>query len=106
MVYRVAILAMISERAVVYETKRMGPSIEPWGTSYTSCNGDEDELLTEVDCYLSEGHDWNHWSAVNRVQAEKENLVVNSVKSCKTIQQKKNRNVVITQSGENIVYNT
>ena len=70
-----------------------------------SCDGDEDELLTEVDCYLSERYDWNHSSAVDRVQAEKENLVVISVKSCKTIQQK-NRNVVITQNGENIIYNT
>ena len=34
------------------------------------------------------------------------NLVVNTVKSCKKIQQKKNRNVVIVQSGENVVYNT
>ena len=27
-------LAMISERDVVYRTKRMGPSTEPWGTPY------------------------------------------------------------------------
>ena len=33
---------MISERGVVYRTKRMG-------TPYMSCDGDEDELLTEVD---------------------------------------------------------
>ena len=31
--------------------------------------------------------------------------MVNSVKSGRKIQQKKNRNVVIVQSGENIVYN-
>ena len=40
---------MISERGVVYRTKRMGPSTEPSGTLYMSCDGDEDELLTEVD---------------------------------------------------------
>ena len=58
-------LAMISERGVVYKTKRMGPSTEHWGTPYMSCDGDEDELLTEVDWYLSERYDWNHWSAVD-----------------------------------------
>ena len=58
-------LAMISERGVVYRTKRMGPSTEPWGTPYMSCDGDEDELLTEVDWYLSEKYEWNHWSAVD-----------------------------------------
>ena len=45
-------------------------------------------------------------NAKNRVQAVEENLVVNSVKSGRKIQQKKNRNVVIVQSGKNIVYNT
>ena len=30
-----------------------------------SCDGDEDELLTEVDWYLSERYEWNHWSAVD-----------------------------------------
>jgi len=40
------------------------------------------------------------------VQAREENLVVSSVKSFRKIQQKKNRNVVIVQSGENIIYNT
>ena len=58
-------LAMISERGVVYRTKRMGPSTEPWGTLYMSCDGEEDELLTEVDWYLSEKYDWNHWNAVD-----------------------------------------
>ena len=38
----------------------------------------------------------------NRVQAGEENLVVNSVKSGRKIQQNKNRNVVIVQSGKNI----
>ena len=42
----------------------------------------------------------------NRVQVGEENLVVNSVKSGRKIQQKKNRNVVIAQNGKNIVYNT
>ena len=88
----------------------MGPSTEPWGTPYMSCDGDEDELLNEVDWYLSERYDWNHWSAVDwmpkTVQAGEENLAVNSVKSGRKIQQKKNRNVVIVQSGKNIVYNT
>ena len=57
--------AMISERGVVYRTKKMGPSTEPWGTPYMSCDGDEDELLTEVNWYLSERYEWNHWSAVD-----------------------------------------
>ena len=39
-------------------------------------------------------------------EAGEENLVVKSVKSGRKIQQKKNRNVVIVQSGKNIVYNT
>ena len=42
-------------------------------------------------------------NAKNRVQAGEENLVVSSVRSCRKIQQKKNRNVVIVQSGENII---
>ena len=42
----------------------------------------------------------------NRVQVGEENLVVSSVKSGRKSQKKKNRNVVIVQSGENIVYNT
>ena len=58
-------LAMISERGVVYRTKRMGPSTEPWGTPYMRCDGDEDESLTEVDWYLSERYDWNDWSAAD-----------------------------------------
>ena len=45
-------------------------------------------------------------NAKNRVQAGEENSVVKSVKSGRKIQQKKNRNVVIVQSGKNIVYNT
>ena len=61
-------LAMILERSVVYRTRRTGPSIEPWGILYMSCDGDEDELLTEVDWYLSERYDWNHWSAVDNAK--------------------------------------
>ena len=45
-------------------------------------------------------------NAKNRIQAGEELLVVKSVKSGRKIQQKKNRNVVIVQSGKNIVYNT
>ena len=45
-------------------------------------------------------------NAKNRIQAGEENLVVKSVKSGRKIQQKKNRNVIIVQSGKNIVYNT
>ena len=45
-------------------------------------------------------------NAKNRIQAGEENLVVNSVKSGRKIQQKKNRNIVTVQSGKNIVYNT
>ena len=40
---------MTSERGVVCRTQRMGPSTEPRGTPYMSCDGDEDELFTEVD---------------------------------------------------------
>ena len=42
----------------------------------------------------------NRLNAKNRVQAGEENLVVKSVKSGRKIQQKKNRNVVIVQSGK------
>ena len=46
-------------------------------------------------------------NAKNRVQVGEENLVVNSVKSGRKIQQyRKNRNVVIVESRKNIVYNT
>ena len=48
----------------------------------------------------------NRLNSKNRVQAGEENMVVNSVKSGRKIQQKKNRNVVIVQSGKNIVYHT
>ena len=44
-------------------------------------------------------------NAKNTVQVGEENLVVSGVKSSRKIQQKKNRNVVIVQSGKNIVYN-
>ena len=40
---------MISERGVVYRTKRTGPSTERRGTPYMSCDSDEDRLLTKVD---------------------------------------------------------
>ena len=49
MVYRVVSYDIGSERGVVYRTKIMGPSTEPRGTPYMSRDGDEDELLTEVD---------------------------------------------------------
>ena len=88
----------------------MGPSTELWGTPYMSCDGNEDELFTEFDWHLSESYHWNYWGAVEwmvkTVQAGEENLVVTIVKSCRKIQQKKNRNVVIVQSGENVIYNT
>ena len=98
MVYRV-VIAMIWERGVVYRTKRMGPSTEPWGTPCMNCDGDEDELLTEVDWYL----ECSRLNAQNRVQTGEENLVVKSAKSGRKMQQKKNRKVVIVQSGENTV---
>ena len=96
-------LAMISEGGVVYRTKRTGPSTEPWGTPYMSCDGDEDELLTEVDkWYLSERYDWNHWSAADwmpkTVQAGEENLVVNSVKSGRRIQQTKTEMFLLSRA--------
>ena len=50
--------------------------------------------------------EYSRLNAQNRVQAGEENLVVSSVKSGRKIQQKKNRNVDIVQSGKNIVYNT
>jgi len=40
---------MISERGVVYKTKRTAPSTELCDTPYMSCDGDEDELFTEFD---------------------------------------------------------
>ena len=86
-------LAMIWERGVVYRTKRTDPSTEPWGTPYMSCDGDEDELFTEVDWCLSERYDWSHWSAVDwmpKTEFRRERRICWSV----------------AQSGENIVYNT
>ena len=72
-----------------------------------SCDGDEDELLTKwTDICLrgmSETTGVQQTESKNRVQAGEENLVVNNVKSGRKIQQKKNRNVVIVQSGKNIV---
>ena len=68
--------------------------------------------LTEVDSYLSvrsvKPLESSRLNTENRVQTGEENLVVSSIKSGGKIQQKKNRNVVIVQSGENkiIVYNT
>ena len=73
-----------------------------------SCDGEEDALLIEVD-YLSEKEIMTETTEVQqtaKTQAGEEDLVVSSVKSFRKIQQKKNRNVVIVQSGESIVYNT
>ena len=58
-------LANISERGVAHRTKRMDPNTEAWGTPYMSCDGDEDELLTEVDWYLSE-----RWLECSRLNAK------------------------------------
>ena len=101
-------LAMILERGVVYRTKRMGPSTEPWGTPYMSSDGDKDDYwpwsgLISV---------WEVWLKPLECQKQSSggrgelDLVVNSVKSGRKIQQKKNRNAVIVQSRENIVYST
>ena len=83
-------LAMIPERGVVYRTKRMGPSTQPWGTPYMSCEGKEDELLTEAVWYLSEiwlkPLECSWLNGKNRIHTGEENLVVNSVKSCRKIQ--------------------
>ena len=57
--------AMMSERDVVYRTKRTGPSNKPWGTPYMSCGGGEDELFTEVNWHLSDRYDSNHLGAVD-----------------------------------------
>ena len=52
-------LTIISERGVVYRTKRMGPSTEPWGTPYMSCDGDEaDESVIDWSGVIS---DWEVW---------------------------------------------
>ena len=45
--------------------KMTDPSTEHRGKPYMSCDGDEHELWTEVDWYLSEKYNWNHWSAVD-----------------------------------------
>ena len=72
----------ISEGGVVYRTKRMSPSTEPWGTLYMSYDGEEDELLTEVDWYIYVWEIWlkplecNRLNDKNRVQVGEENLVV------------------------------
>ena len=50
MVYRVVSYDIGERRSV--QDEEDGPSTEPWGTPYMSCDGDEDELLTEVDWYL------------------------------------------------------
>ena len=63
MVYRVVSYDIEERRSV--QDEENGHSTEPWGTPYMSCDGDEDELLTKVDWYLSERYDWNHWSAVD-----------------------------------------
>ena len=58
-------LAMISERGVVYRTKRMGPSTEPWGTPYMSCCA---VMVTKTSCWLRwtdiclrVGHSRSNW---------------------------------------------
>ena len=104
-------LAMISERGVVYRTNRTGPQY--WALRHT---------VLELWWWRRRVIDWSGQISVReiwlkplecsrlnakiRVQAGEENLVVNCVKNCRKIQQKKNRNVVIVQSGENIIYHT
>ena len=56
-------LAMTSESGVVYKTISTEPSTEPCGTP-NSKRGEEVELLTKVDWFLSSRYDQNHWSAV------------------------------------------
>ena len=86
----------------------MGPSTEPRGTPYMSCDGDKDGVI-DWSGLISVWEVWvkplecSRLNAKNRVQAGEENLVVNSGRK---IQQKKNSNIVIVQNGENIVYNT
>ena len=58
-------VAIISERGVVYRTKRTGPSTEPRGTPHLSCDSGKDKLFTEVYWHLSERNDSNHSSAVD-----------------------------------------
>ena len=74
-------LAMISERGVVYRTKRMGPTTEPLVTQYMSCDGDEDDwsgLISVWEIWLKPS-ECSRLKAKNRVQAGEGNLVVNSV---------------------------
>ena len=53
-------------RVVSYDIgERQDEENWPQYTPYMSCDGDEDELLTEADWYLSERYEWNHWSAVD-----------------------------------------
>ena len=58
-------LAMISGERRSVEDEENG--LQYWALRHTvlNCDGDKDELLTEVDWYLSERYDWNHWSAAD-----------------------------------------
>ena len=59
-------LAMMSESGLVYKTNSTGPS-EPCGTPNMKGEGEEAELLTTMDWFLSSRYDRNHWSAVERM---------------------------------------
>ena len=101
-------LVMILEGSVVYRTKRRGPEVHHtvhelwwWRRGVIDWSG----LISVWEMWLKP-LECSKLNAKNRVQAGEENLVVSSVKSCRKIEHKKNRYVVIVQSGENIVYNT
>ena len=81
-------LAMISERGVLYGTKRTGPSTEPWGTPMWTV------MVTKMIIDWSRIFAWEIWlkpleysrlNAKNRVQMGEENSVVNSVESSRII---------------------
>ena len=100
-------LAMISEGGVVYRTKRTGWALrhtvhELWWWRRRVI--DWSRLISVWEIWLKP-LECSRLNAKNRVQAGEENMVVSSVISGRKIQQK-NRNVVIVQSRENIVYNT
>ena len=92
MIYRVVTYDIREECSA--QDKKKGP--QHWTLRHTihGWDGDENELLTEVDWYLSERYDWNHWSAADwmpkTVQAGEENLVVNSIKAAERSDKRKN----------------
>ena len=65
MIYRVVNYDIREECSA--QDEENGPQY--WTLRHTvhGLDGDKNELLTEVDWYLSERYDWNHWSAADWV---------------------------------------